>query len=171
MHNLDWLCRSACQWYVFSPLNRLNLFFQGKQNLLLFHMKSIMNVAVADLDLWDTSFGWSCHCCSVAKSCPPLGDTMGCSTPGTFVFHIYPEFAWSPICWISDLSNPLIFCGTFSLCLQSFPTSGSFPMSQFFASGGQSIGASASASVLLMNIQGWFPLGWATLISLQSQDS
>ena len=46
------------------------------------------------------------------------------------------------------------------LCLQSFPASGSFPMSQFFASGGQSIGRSASASVLPMNIQYWFPLGW-----------
>ena len=48
----------------------------------------------------------------------------------------------------------------FSSCLQSFPASGSFPMSQLFASGGQSIGPSASASVLPMNIQGWFPLEW-----------
>ena len=48
----------------------------------------------------------------------------------------------------------------FSSHLQSFPASGSFPMSQFFASGGQSIGVSASASVLPMNIQDWFPLGW-----------
>ena len=56
----------------------------------------------------------------------------------------------------------------FSSCLQSLPASGSFPMSQFFASGSQSIGASASALVLPMNIQDWFPLG---LISLQSKDS
>ena len=56
----------------------------------------------------------------------------------------------------------------FSSCLQSFPASGSFPMSQFFASGGQSIGASASASVLPMNIQDGFPLGWTGWISLQS---
>ena len=48
----------------------------------------------------------------------------------------------------------------FSSCLQTFPASGSFPMSQFFTSGGQSIGVSASASVLPMNIQDWFPLGW-----------
>ena len=54
-----------------------------------------------------------------------------------------------------------------SSCLQSFPASGSFLMSQFFASGGQSIGVSASASVLPMNIQGWFPLGWTSWISLQ----
>ena len=57
----------------------------------------------------------------------------------------------------------------FSCCLQCFPASGSLPMSQFFASGGQSIGA--SASVLLMNIQDWFPLGFTGLSSLQSGDS
>ena len=57
----------------------------------------------------------------------------------------------------------------FSSCLQSFPVSGSFPMSQFFASGGQSIGVSASASILPMNIQNWFPLRLTGLISLQSK--
>ena len=57
----------------------------------------------------------------------------------------------------------------FSSCLQSFPASGSFPMSRFFASDGQSIGASASASVLPMNIQDWFPLGLTDLICLQSK--
>ena len=58
----------------------------------------------------------------------------------------------------------------FTSCLQSFPASGSFPMSQFFASGGQSIAASASASVLPMNIQDWFTLGLTGLISLQSKE-
>ena len=57
----------------------------------------------------------------------------------------------------------------FSPCHQSFPTSGSFPMSRLFASGGQNIGASALESVLPMNIQGWFPLGLTGLISLQSR--
>ena len=57
----------------------------------------------------------------------------------------------------------------FFSCLQSFPASGSFQMSQLFASGGQCIGVSASASVLPMNIQGWFPLGWTGWISLQSK--
>ena len=56
-----------------------------------------------------------------------------------------------------------------SSCLQSFPASGSFSMSQFFSSGGQSIGVSASASVLPVNIQDWFPLGWTGWISLQSK--
>jgi len=55
-------------------------------------------------------------------------------------------------------------------CLQSFPASGSFPMSQFFTLGGQSIGASTSASVFSMNIQDWFPLGLTGLISLQSKE-
>ena len=57
----------------------------------------------------------------------------------------------------------------FSSCLQSFPASGSFLMSQFFTSGGQSIGVSASASVLPMNSQDYFPLGWTDLISMQSK--
>ena len=57
----------------------------------------------------------------------------------------------------------------FSSCPQSFPASGSFQMSQLFTWGGQSIGVSASASVLPMNIQDWFPLGWTNWISLQSK--
>ena len=57
----------------------------------------------------------------------------------------------------------------FSSCLQSFPASGSFLMSQLFASGGQSTGVSASASIFLMNIQDWFPLGLNDLISLESK--
>ena len=65
------------------------------------------------------------------------------------------------------LSNHLILCHPLLLPPQSFPTSGSFPVSQFFALGGQ-LGASASASVLPKNIQAWFPLGWTGLISLQS---
>ena len=62
-------------------------------------------------------------------------------------------------------SNYLILCRP----LQSFPASGSFQMSQFFTSGGQSIRVSASASVLPMNIQDWFPLGWTGWISLQAK--
>ena len=66
----------------------------------------------------------------------------------------------------SNISSSVI---PFSSHLQSFPASGSFQMSQLFASGGQSIGVSASASVLPMNIQDWFPLGWTGWISLQSK--
>ena len=66
-------------------------------------------------------------------------------------------------------SNHLILCLPFSSRFQSFPSSGSFPMSQFFASGGQSIRVSASTSVLPMSIQDWFPLEWTGWIFLQSK--
>ena len=73
-----------------------------------------------------------------------------------------------PLSWwcYPTISSSVIL---FFSCLPSFPTSGSFPTSQFFASGGQTIGASASASVLPMNIQDWFPLGLIDWISLQSK--
>ena len=79
--------------------------------------------------------------------------------------------ACSNSCPLSQWFPPTISSSVmpFSSCLQSFPLSGSFLMSWFFALGSQSIGASASASVLLMNIQGWFPLGLTGLISLQSK--
>ena len=70
-------------------------------------------------------------------------------------------------CYLTVLSSAT----PFFFCLQSFPASGTFPMSQFFASGGQSNGASASASVLPMNIQDWFPLAWTGLISCWPRDS
>ena len=69
--------------------------------------------------------------------------------------------------WCHPAISSSIF--PFSFCLQSFPSSGFFPVSQFFASGGQSIGVSASASILPMNIQDWSPLGWTSLISLLSK--
>ena len=74
-------------------------------------------------------------------------------------------------CPLSRWCHPTISSSVvpFSSCSQSFPASGSFQMSQFFASGGQSIGVSASTSVLPMNIQDWSPLGWTGWISLQSK--
>ena len=86
--------------------------------------------------------------------CPP-------TTPGTY----------SNSCPSSWWCHPIISHSVmrFSSCLQSFPASACFPMHQSFASGVQSIGASALASVLPMNIQNWFPLGWTDLISLQSK--
>ena len=103
-------------------------------------------------------------------SCVQLfADLMYCSMPGFPVLHQLPEFAQTHVHWVSDVIH-LSSDVPFSSCLQSFPASGSFPMSQLFASGSQNIGASASASVLLMNIQGWFPLGLTGLISLQSKE-
>ena len=79
--------------------------------------------------------------------------------------------AYSNSCPSRQWCNPTILSSVvpFSSHLQSFPASGSFPMSQFFSSGGQRIGVSASASVLPMNIQDWSPLGWTGWISLQSK--
>ena len=79
--------------------------------------------------------------------------------------------AYSNSCPLSQWCHPTISSSVvpFSCCLQSFPASGSFQMSQYFASGGQSIGVSTSASVLPMNIQDWFPLGLTSWISLQSK--
>ena len=68
-------------------------------------------------------------------------------------------------------SSHLVLCFPFSSCPQSFPTSWSFLMNWLFTSGGQSIGVSAAASVLPMNIQDWFPLGWAGWISLVEEQN
>ena len=78
---------------------------------------------------------------------------------------------YSNSCPLSRWWHPTISSSVtpFSTCLQSFPTSGSFQMSQFFPSDGQSIGVSASASVCPVNIQDWFPLEWIGWISLQSK--
>ena len=78
---------------------------------------------------------------------------------------------YSDSCPSSQWCHPTISSSVipFSSHLQSFPALGSFPVSHFFTSGGQSIGVSASASALSMNIQDWFPLGWTGWISLQSK--
>ena len=95
-------------------------------------------------------------CCSVTKLYPPLCDPMNCSMPGFSVHHYLPEC--SNLCPLSQWYHPtnhLILCCPLLLPSIS-PSIGSFPMSQFFASSSQSIRASASASVLSMNIQDWF---------------
>ena len=110
------------------------------------------------------------RCCSVSKSCPTLCDPMDCSMPGFPVLHCLPEFTQIHIHWVSvaiQSSHPLPPPSPLALNLSQHW--GLFPMSQLFASSGQSVGASASASVLPMNIQGWFPLGLTGLISLQSK--
>ena len=94
---------------------------------------------------------------------------MDCSMSGFPVHHQLPEPAQTHAHWVSDAIQ-----SSHSLLpppphLQSYPASGSFPVSQFFTSGGQSVGSSASASVVPMNIQDWIPLGWTGWISLQSE--
>ena len=81
------------------------------------------------------------------------------------------ELAQTHVHWAGDAIQPShpLSSPSPAFNLQSFPASGAFPMSQLFASGGKSIGDSASASVFPMNIQVWFPLGWTGWISLQSR--
>ena len=107
---------------------------------------------------------------SVAQSCPTPCNPMDCNMPGLSVPHYLPDLAQTYVHWVGD-TIPTIWSSAvpFSSWIQSFPASGSFPMSQLFASGGQSIGASASASALPIYIQGWFPLGLTGLITLQSK--
>ena len=100
---------------------------------------------------------------SVTQSCPTLCDPMNCDPTNS---QSLPK-----LMSIESLmpSNHLISVVPFSSCLQSFPVSGSFPVNPFFTSGSQSIGVSASASVLQMSIQDWSPLRLTGLISLQSK--
>ena len=94
---------------------------------------------------------------------------MEYSTSSFLVLHYPPEFSQIHVHWVNDAIQPVISSSIFpfSSCSHSFPASGSFPVSQLFTSGGQSIGA--SAPVLPMNIQDWSPLAWTGLISLQSK--
>ena len=103
-------------------------------------------------------------CCSVVKMNLTLCSLTGCSMPGFPVLHYLQEFAQIHVELVISLT--ISFSAPFSSCPQSSPASGSFPMSWLFTSGGQSVGA--SASVLPMNIQDWFPLGLTVLISFQS---
>ena len=105
---------------------------------------------------------------SAAQSCLTVCDPKGlqhtrppCPSPIPRVYSDSCPSSW----WCHPTISSSIV--PFSSCLQSFPASGSFQMSQFFASDGQSIGVSASASVLQKNIQDWFPLRWTGWISLQ----
>ena len=108
-------------------------------------------------------------CCSVAQSCLTL--QLHGLQHTRFPCPLLSPAICSNSCPLSWWCHPTISSSVvpFSSGPQSFPASGSFPMSQLFASGGQSIGASALASVLPMNIQTWFPLGLTDLISLQSK--
>ena len=106
---------------------------------------------------------------SVAQSCPTLCDPMDGSTPGLPVHHHFPELAQTHVHRVGDAIQPSHPVITFSSCPQFSPASESFPMSWLFTSGGQRIEASASASVLSMNIQGLFPLVLTGLISLMSK--
>ena len=106
--------------------------------------------------------------CSFARLCLTLCESMDCSMLGFPVLQYVLEFAQTHVHWVADVIQPSHPSVTpFSSCPQSFPALGSFPKSWLFADSGQSI--RASASVLPMNLKGWFPLGLTSFIFLLSK--
>ena len=140
-----------------------DLFLQGWQFYPVGTLE-ILEISFSRADNFSQT--WTLHfCCSVTQSCLTLCDPMDYITPGFPVLHI----SWSLLKFMSIESvipsNHLILCHLLLLLPSIFSKSGSFLMSQLLPSSSQNIGASASASVLPMNIQGWFPLGLIGLIS------
>ena len=118
-------------------------------------------VSLEILQVW-SSVQFSCSVVSDSLRLHGLQHTkLPCPSPTPGVYSNSCPLSW----WCHPTISSSVI--PFSSCPQSLPASGSFPVSQFFASGGQSIGL--SASVLPMNIQDWFPLGWTSWISLQSK--
>ena len=120
---------------------------------------------------WPLIYWWLFVVVQSLQSCPTLcnPNPMDCSMPGFPVHYQLSELAQTHVHWVGDAiqpSHPLLSPSSY---LQSFSASGSFLMSLLFASGGQSIRASALASVLVMNVKDWSPLGFTGLISLQSK--
>ena len=171
--NLSW--KQACWATLISFFLLLCIFKQlGKKPQVLFLglqinecVGEVANMEAANNDvqqLNDISVRCSFQFNSVTQSCPTLCDTMDCSMIGFPAHHQLPNSC--PLsCWCHPTISSSVI--PFSSLLQSSPVPGCFLMSQFFTSGGQRIGASASASVLPMNIQDWFPSGLTSWISLQ----
>ena len=165
--NLEIISKVSCQICQQPSFSLLFVFFSPCLNTFKVGWALNQNLQIDD----DSgSFSWVFCCrfgfCTVAKSCSTLCDPMDCSMPGFPVLHCLLEFAQTHVHWVSDAiqpSHPLSFPSLLAFHLSQLE---SFPMSQLFSSGGQSFGASASASVLPMNIQCWFPLGLTGLISL-----
>ena len=112
----------------------------------------------------------SVSCCSVAQLCLTLCNPMDWSMLGFSVLHHLPELAETHVHWVSDAIQPSHPLSSPSpLAFNIFQHQGFFPMSRLLAADGQSVGASASASVPTMNFQDWFPLGLTGLISFQSK--
>ena len=131
---------------------------------LTFAEKHFYVCLINSMTPFDSSVQFSCS--AMSDSMRPQGlqhDRLPCPSPTPRAYSNSCPSSWW--CHLTTSSSVI----PFSSCLQSFPASGSFPVSQLFTSGDQNIGASASPSALPMNIQDWFPLGWTGLISLLSK--
>ena len=142
-----------------------------KKKIYIYYWKENLHKDItSEYSYFYEEFTWpSVQFSLVAQSCPTLQPhglqharpSCPLPTPGVY----------SNLCPLSWWCHPVISSSVvhFFSCLQSFPASGSFQMSQFLASGGQRFGVSASTSVFPMNIQDWFPLGWTGWISMLSK--
>ena len=148
-----------------------NLFMNVSKTMLLSHWKIFGGVLSQEHPSMHDSWGLCSYFSHAWTALPPyqfssVSQSYLTLSPNGLQHVMLPCLSPTPgacsnLCPLSWWCHPTISSSVipFSSCFQSFPESGSFPMNQFFASGGQSIGASASASVLQMNIQDWFPLG------------
>ena len=160
--HLNWFKSCFFNFYLKNPVlaKPSGRIFLKEVRLLRYYWNRLVSFQGDSEELWSVQFSHSV----VSDSLQPHG-----------LQHARPPCPWptptacSNSCPSSQWCHPAISSSVipFSSCLQSFPESGSFPMSQFFTSDGQSVGA--SASVLPMNIQDWFPLGLTGLISLQTK--
>ena len=139
------------------------MYFHCCQKLI--YLKSLHKVLIIYLfSMLFNSVQFSCSVVSDSlRSCEPQHVRPPCPSPMPRVHPNSCPLSW----WCHPTTSSSVI--PFSSCPQSFPASGSFQMSQLFPSGGQSIGISASASLLPMNTQDWSPLGWTGWISLQSK--
>ena len=168
------LISSSCLSYFFSILSRPMISWMETLLILAsmsYNLSDFLSPCISVLRFY--AFFRSTHSASVTVQ--SLSRVWLFVTPWTAAcqasLSITIPGVYTNYCPLSRWCHPTISSSvvTFSSCLQSFPASVSFQMSQFFTSGGQSIGVSASASVLPMTIQDWFPLGWTGWISLQSK--
>ena len=152
--------RLACQPPTTAPLLNIQEITQFKPfpEIPSIYLLRFINHSVSDIPMnpFDS--------CSVTKLCLTLCDPINCSTPSFSVLHYLLELVQIHVHLLGDAIQPSHSVTLFFSWPQFFPASGSFPMSQLFATSGQSI--EASPSVLPINIQGWFPLGLTSLISL-----
>ena len=168
-----WFWPHEKNWKVFPSLLEEEIFLKPlcKIIVIYFVFGGIRQLNHLSLVCYFREFLNSC-CRLFAKMCPTLCDAINYSTLGFSFLHYVLKLTQTHVHWMGDAiqpSHPLSL--PFSFCPQSLPASRSFPVSQFFASGGQSIEASASTSVLPKNIQDWFPVGltgWIFFLILKS---
>ena len=148
-----WICSNVSQFIVYGNLNRICILLLLENCINLNYVELVHSIfQVYDILPSSVQFSHSV----VSDSLWPRGLQHArppCPSPTPRVYSNSCPWSW----WCHPNISSVV---PFSSCLQSFPASGSFQMSQFFASGGQSIGVSASASALPMNAQDWFSLGW-----------